>query len=172
MNKKAEPEKLESRGDFKIINMSCECLADLFTAGITLIGVTVTFTSIIIALRQYRDAKNFKKASFFIDLRDRFKTNQQFSNIRRVLGNGGNINEINQTDKYDYVGFFEELQIAINSKFIKPELVYYLFGYYIIQCDEAELIDRELPLWGAFKELANKMHEIRIDFKYSNNLKF
>lgn len=152
--------------------MSCECLANLFTVGITFLGIILTFASIIVALRQYRDAKNFKKASFFIDLRDRFKTNEQFNNIRSVLENEGNINEINQTDKYDYVGFFEELQIAVNSKFIKPELVYYLFGYYIIQCDEAELIEREAPLWGAFKDLASQMREIRKEFKYSNNLRF
>jgi hypothetical protein len=58
--------------------MSNEFLKDFLNLGITLIGVTLTCTSIILALKQYRDAKKFKKASYFIDLRDRFKNNQQY----------------------------------------------------------------------------------------------
>lgn len=141
--------------------MSNEFLRDFFNLGITLIGVTLTCTSIILALKQYRDSKKFKKASYFIDLRDRFKNNQQFNNIRRKLENKENLDDIDKSEIYDYVGFFEELQIAINSKFIKTELVYYLFGYYIIQCDVSELINRDATMWGAFKELANEMREIQ-----------
>lgn len=148
------------------------CKTDLITHYATLLGVIATVSTAFLALKQYREARNFKKASFFIEMRERFKNNSRFNNIRRILEYGEDINLIPQTDKYDYVGFFEELQLAINSKYISPELVYYLFGYYIIQCDNAQLINRELQLWSAFRQLADKMNELGNDFQYSNNLKF
>ncbi|NBR13044.1 MAG: hypothetical protein EBQ94_11200 [Flavobacteriales bacterium] len=148
------------------------CKTELIAQYATILGVIATVASAFWALKQYREERNFKKASFFIELRERFKNNSKFNNIRRILENGENINSIIQTDKYDYVGFFEELQIAINSKYISPELVYYLFGYYIIQCDRAQLINRELQLWRAFKQLADKMSELDNNFQYSNKLKF
>ena len=151
--------------------MDCKCLADYLTAGITFLGVIVAIISFFIALKQYIDGNRFKRASYFMELRERFKNNKDFTNIREKIENKQNLYEFTLTQRYDYVGFFEELQIAINSGFIDAEKVYYLFGHYIIDCDNAKLIDRDAPLWSAFKELATNMKSLE-SYEYNNTLKF
>lgn len=150
--------------------MECECIVAIATV----FGVIITFTGIYFGLKQYKNENRFKKAAQFFELRVRFKENEKFNKIRDKLNNNQNLNDINQTDIYDYAGFFEELQIAINSGFIDPEMVYYLFGYYIIQfADKQEKISLDLPLWAALNELASNMKYIRSKpFRYSKKLKF
>jgi len=153
--------------------MSCKCLSEFLTVSITLLGVIIATISFIIALKQYIDGNRFKKAAFFMDLRRRFKENADFRMIREMIETGEIAEDLNITLIYDYAGFFEELQIAINSGYIKSEMVYYLFGHYIISFDNANLINREAPLWAAFNQLVQDMRLIQnVPFEYNNNLIF
>ena len=154
---------------------SCECL----TAWFTLIGVIGGIIAFIIAYYQYKLSKQFNKASYFINLRLKFKENESFNIIRKKIDDGDNLNDIHITKIFDYVGFFEDIQIAINSDIINPSMVYYLFGYYIISFkefnDKHKLINIDAPLWTLYKELAKTMTIKDIENKKNNqshNLKF
>lgn len=152
--------------------MNGECIANYLTTGITFLGVLIAVISIYFALNQYKQEKRFKKAAFFIELRRTFKENTEFTKIRELLEQNEELTSISKIKKYDYAGFFEELQIAINSEFISEEMVYYLFGYYIIQFDTAKGVERDAPLWAVFKTLAEKMKSLQRTYNYDNNLKF
>lgn len=150
--------------------MTCECITTL----ITFLGFLIALLPIFIGLKQYKNENRFKKANYFNDLRNKFKTNPVFNEIRERINNGQNLDQFTQTQLYDYAGFFEELQIAINSKFIKPIMVYYLFGHYIL--DFADNNDGRVqigaPLWVALNELVNTMREINNQQLNNEELKF
>lgn len=147
--------------------------ADLITVIANSIGVIFTLLGIYLALNQYKKDNRFKKAAHFSDMRNRFKTNQVFNEIREQIQTGQNLNQFTQTQIYDYAGFFEELQIAINSKFIEPKMVYYLFGHYILEfSDNNNRIEFEEPLWSLLNTLTNQMREIDNQQLNFNNLKF
>lgn len=152
--------------------MNCDCITTL----ITLVGFFIAFLSIFIGLKQYKKDNQFKKATYFFELRKRFKENQVFNRIREKLENNENLDDIGQTELYDYAGFFEELQIAINSGFIDAKMVYYLFGYYILKFEEftkvSNRISTDLPLWTALNIITTKMNEVEINDINNQNLKF
>ena len=147
--------------------MECECLVGIISLGITLVTICVGFY-------QYDKENRFKRANYFNELRSRFKSNPVFNEIREQINNRQNLNQFSQTQIYDYAGFFEELQIAINSKFIKPEMVYYLFGHYILEFanDNDSRIQLDAQLWIVLNELINKMREIETKNLNIKNLKF
>ena len=148
--------------------------SDYITAIATSIGVIFTLLGIYIALEQYKKENRFKKATYFSEMRNRFKNNQVFNEIREKVNTRQNLDQFTQTQLYDYAGFFEELQIAINSKFIEPKMVYYLFGHYIL--DFADNNDGRVeigaPLWVALNELVNTMREIKNQQLNNVELKF
>ena len=133
--------------------------SDLITAIATSVGIIFTLISIYVALEQYKKENRFKKAAYFSDMRNKFKTNQVFNQIREAVNAGQNLHQFTQTQLYDYAGFFEELQIAINSNFIKAEMVYYLFGHYIIEFSNVNdpRIQLDAQLWSLLSTLTNRM---------------
>jgi hypothetical protein len=158
--------------------MDCKYLADYLTVGITFLGVIVAIISFYIALKQYNNINRFKKGEYFLNLRNKFRENADFNFIRQRIELNENIPENYIIHLYTYIGFFEDLQIAINSKFIDKKMVCYLFGYYIINCDNYirnnnEIdIDLDLPLWAAFNELKMTMQNLLAPNIYNNDLQF
>ena len=150
--------------------MECECI----TVITTFVGLLIALITIYIGLKQYKNENRFKKAAQFFELRRRFKENNDFTMIREKVMNESRIDDITVIKVYDYVGFFEELQIAINSNFIDEEMVYYLFGHYIIDFGESEFSKfiEDVNLWTLYNKLLERMKEIDTkDIDY-NNLKF
>ena len=82
---------------------------------------------------EYKEQGKQKKAEYFFELRKRFKENLIFSKIRNNITNSEN-NSITVQEMKDYLGFFEELQIMINSGLLKKETAYYMFGVYAVAC--------------------------------------
>jgi hypothetical protein len=148
--------------------------SDLISAIAAFIGVIFTLLGIYVALDQYKKDNRFKKAAYFSDMRNRFKNNQVFNQIREAVNAGQNLNQFTQTQIYDYAGFFEELQIAINSKFIHPDMIYYLFGHYILEFanNNDDRIQLEVPLWSLLNILINRMREIENQQLNHINLNF
>lgn len=150
--------------------MECECINTL----ITLFGFLVALVTIGFGFYQFKEEKRFRKLNHFTELRNRFKQNKDFTEIRQQVLKGDS-KDIDLMKLYDYVGFFEELQISINSGFVDEEKIYYLFGQYILAFDESNLskcIDKEASLWSVHKKLVITM--INIENKKNNysNLKF
>jgi hypothetical protein len=145
---------------------------------VTLSGVLVAIISFWVALKQYSKINRFRKAEYFFNLKNTFRTNSEFIMIRQKIELNENMPEDFNSKLYSYLGFFEELQIAINSGFIDKKMVFYLFGYYVINCDEyirknGEInIDLDKPLWAVFKELSISMRLMGEGFVYRRDLKF
>ncbi len=106
-----------------------------FLKNIAPIGVALAaFITLLMGYAEYKEQGKQKKAEYFFELRKRFKENPIFNRIRN------NITEppITVQEMMDYIGFFEELQIMINSSLLKKETAYYMFGVYAVRCVDSD----------------------------------
>jgi hypothetical protein len=148
--------------------MGCECITTL----ITLFGFLVALATIWFGFYQFKEEKRFKKLNHFTELRNRFKQNKDFTEIRKQVLKGDS-KDVDLIKLYDYVGFFEELQISINSGFVDEEKIYYLFGHYILAFEESDLskyIDKKASLWSVYNKLITTMKNVKN--KDYSNIKF
>ena len=139
----------------------CFSLSD-FKDIFTIVGVIVSTALFFLAYRQYGKAEKQKKAEHFFKLREKYNTNKDFRKIREIIDcNDTENKEISLDAKREFFGFYEEIAIMVNSKLIKEELAFYMFGYYAIKYDEIDdfksYIDEEKEYWIIFSDFAQKM---------------
>ena len=110
-------------------------------------------------------------AEHFFKLRDKYNNDPTFIKIREIIDNPDNKDisrGVNPDEKRKFLGFYEEIAIMVNSKLIKEELAFYMFGYYAIRCCELDVfktyINDEKEYWSVFSEFATKMK------KYQDNI--
>jgi hypothetical protein len=113
-----------------------------------------------------------KRAAQFVEMRRRFKENDSFKEIASFIElNDPKLSSMPFKDKRDYLGFFEEVALMVNSGLIKPEVAHYMFGYYAIRCWENDAfwgdVNRESLYWSLFKEFVAKMKAIENSFVYN-----
>ncbi len=144
---------------------------------ISFISIIIAIIALVIAYLQYLKLKQFNKAKYFFDIRAKYKGDNRYCEIRYKIENNESLKTVNIISIFDNAGFFEELQIAINSKIIDKKMVFYLFGYYIIRFYEAVkkdgVINIESSHWLALNEIYKSMIEIqKLKLNYSKDLKF
>jgi hypothetical protein len=105
-----------------------------------------------------------------MDMRRRFKANESFSRICALL-EAPSRNEychpelegVAYVEKRDFLGFFQELAIQMNSQLIPKDVVHYMFGYYALRCWKCEYfwkgVNRESPHWKLFADFVQTMEE-------------
>lgn len=154
------------------------------TTMIAIIGVVLAIATTIVGLEQYRLQGNQKKAEFFVEMRRKLKENRMFKNICDLIEkNDPKLQNIPFKEKRDFLGFFEEVALMMNSGLIQKKVAHYMFGYYAIRCWENENfwvdIKRDSMYWSLFRNFVHEMISIEEsqDFKegthkYTKNLKF
>jgi hypothetical protein len=147
--------------------MSCEplsCIVKSVNVGVTVLVALLTF---IFGLFEYKRQGSQKRANFFILMRERMYKNKVFIKICDLLDKeDASFDGIDYWNKRDFLGFFEELALMVNSNIIKKDVAHYMFGYYVIRCWQNDKfwtgtgIDRQSFYWGLFKKFAMDMKEI------------
>jgi len=137
---------------------------------ITSIAGLIAFGTFIKAILEYRLQGRQKRAELFDMLKNRLRTDQQLSRIIALLEvNSEELINISQIDKYYFLGFLEQVAIAVNSGLIKQNVAHYFFGYFALHCwestnfwylDEQSVIDKDAYYWTTFKKFVNEMNKI------------
>jgi len=160
-------------GDLNTIAESICMSIDKITIDIgTLIAAVVAIGVAIIGIFEYKNQNKLKRVEQFIGLRKRFKENDVFNKIRELLlHNDENIKNVPTKEKTDFLGFYEEIAIMVNSGVMRKKVSYYMFGYYAIRCWESEgfwcNIYRNSIYWSVFKKFAEDMKKIEKTFKFN-----
>jgi hypothetical protein len=102
----------------------------------------------------------------------RFDENTLFREISALTETDDpKLREIAYKDKVDYLGFFEEIALLVNSNLISPEIAHYMFGYFAMRCWDSKNfwveINRESIYWIVFKKFVEKMKKIENSFEYN-----
>ena len=138
---------------------------DALTQIAAIFGVPVGLITLLSGLFEYRKQGKNKRAEFFIIMRQRLKDNPAFQNIRTLLDNGDKeLEDVPITDRMNFLGYFEEVAIMLNSKMIRKDIAHYMFGYYAIRCSESKyfwegIADRS-QYWVLFNKFAQTMKQV------------
>jgi hypothetical protein len=128
-------------------------------AGFVALGVFVK------AIIEYKLQGRQKRAELFDKFRTILKTEPEMVRISSLLEQDDSaLTNIPLHDRYYFLGFYEQLAIAMNSKLIKKDVVHYMFGYFALRCWSSQNfwkgINRNSYYWIVFKKFVNTMQEL------------
>ncbi|MET0752472.1 MAG: hypothetical protein ABWZ66_03830 [Pyrinomonadaceae bacterium] len=137
----------------------------------TIVGGVVALFALIKGVYEYVKQGSQKRAEQFFEMRNRFKDNDSFKEIADLTeSDNSKLKDIPFKEKREYLGFMEEVAIAVNSELIKPEIAHYMFGYYAIKCWKSQNfwsgVNRDSIYWIVFKNFVEKMQGIEENFEY------
>lgn len=137
----------------------------------TIAGVAIALVTLAKGVCEYVRQGAQKRAEQFIEMRKRLKENDTFRELAALIEtNDPKLESVPYKDRRDYLGFFEEIALMVNSGLIRIELAHYMFGYYAIRCWESDHfwrdVNRDSQYWVLFKEFVRKMKEIEDSFTY------
>jgi hypothetical protein len=146
------------------MNSMCTWLEAVAATAVAVLAL-LTF---IKGIGEYKKQGSQKRADFFIIMRNRLKENQSFKNICNLLNQEkADFTNISEGDKIDFLGFFEEVALMVNSNLIKKGVAHHMFGYYAINCwksntfwEGKDALERESIYWRVFKEFAIEMENV------------
>lgn len=74
------------------------------------------------------------------------------------------LRDIPLIDRYYFLGFYEQIAIAVNSGLIDKNVAHYMFGYFPLRCWDADNfwdgINRQSYYWSVFKTFVDKMQKL------------
>ncbi|MGD0581501.1 MAG: hypothetical protein ABR974_00995 [Bacteroidales bacterium] len=142
---------------------------DAITIIIASIVAVVTVGAFIKAVCEYRLQGRQKREEFFNKLNETFN-GLEFKIITSMLEyDDDELKNITEVDKYDFLGFYEQIAIAVNSKLIKKNIAHYFFGYFAIKCwnsknfwhvNNKNEIDKNDYYWVIFNKFVYEMRKI------------
>jgi hypothetical protein len=142
---------------------------------IAAVGVAAALFTFVKALFEYSKQNRQKRAEHFSYLRRRLKDNPSFSHICELLEyDDSELRTTPYAQKRDFLGFFQELAILVNSKLVRIEVAHYMFGYYALRCwnsshfwrnEEGQWMNKEDRHWRLFDHFAKRLEAIEKNFK-------
>jgi hypothetical protein len=145
---------------------------------IAIISIILAISTAFVGLAQYRLQGKQKRAEFFIELRLKLKKNSIFKNICALIETDSpELEDVAFAEKRDFLGFFEEVALMMNSGLIKKEVAHYMFGYYAINCWDSKNfwgdVNRDSPYWSVFRNFVKQMKEIESSANFlTDNMKY
>ena len=127
----------------------------------TILGVIIAGTTLIRGLLEYSYQGRQKRAEHFFNLRKKLKENAIYKNICYLLEiDSTELKQVPFADKRDFLGLFEEIAIMKQSKLVKPNVTFYMFGYYAIRCWDSQnfwvSVNKDSLYWRVFKEFVEE----------------
>jgi hypothetical protein len=141
------------------------------------IGIIGTLIPLIMAVSEYIKRGKKERAEFFLKLRDRFKGNEKFMAIQRLVEEDKNedLQKLPTQDKNDLIGMFEEIYLLSGNGTISKQIIYYMFGQYALDCYQNKILQEQLnldkaPYWQQFRNFCKDVEAWKnagciVDFK-------
>lgn len=155
-------------------------LKDVLTLVVAAVAAAIALATFIRALVEYQQQGRQKRADRFFELRERLKSREEFLRLAELLGleaipdaaGQAASHELAETPfrvKSEYLGLFEEVAIAVNSRLVDLNVAHYMFGYYAILCQRSDAfwsgVNRLSPYWAVFNDFCDRMSRVRGEFE-------
>nr|WP_290224336.1 hypothetical protein [Trichocoleus desertorum] len=133
-------------------------------------GTFIAACTLVKAVREYARDNAQKRAEQYSELRKQFKENERFQELLEKLDKDDpSLEGLPYAEKTDFLGFYEDIALAVNSGLLKKEVVHYMFGYYAIRCWKSQNfwsnLERNSHYWALFKHFALEMIAVEEKFK-------
>lgn len=139
---------------------------DAWVAVATFLAAAVALLSARHAAKEYARQGKQKRIEMLLQMRQRFKSRRDFQDVVRCLDADdpqlrAQIRNVDKEIRRDFLGFFEEIALLVNSGVFPPHVAQYMFGYYAIICDECEDFwfdfQKRHLYWSVFNKFAADM---------------
>lgn len=102
-------------------------------------GVVIALFGLFKGIVEYQLQGAQKRADFFLKKQQEFFSNTSFNKIRSLLERDDpELTTIPLEDRRAYANFFEEIAVSVNTRLIRNDIAYYMYGYYAMKCDISE----------------------------------
>lgn len=133
-----------------------------------IIAGAVTLITFMMGVIQYARQGHDARATQFVQMRRRFLEDPAFRELLNLLATDDpRLTQMPIQDRRNFVGFFEEVALMVNSRIIKPAVAHYMFGYYVLLVDRSEHfwegLDRNSVYWEVFRQFAQQMKSVKSD---------
>jgi len=103
-----------------------------------------------------------ERAQHFLDLRRRFLEDESFRRILNMLATDDEgLQTLPIQERRNFVGFFEEVALMVDSKLIRLEVAHYMYGYYVLLVADSKNfwagLDPESEYWSVFRGFAGRL---------------
>jgi len=137
----------------------------------SIVAVIVALITLGKGLAEYSKQGAQQRAEHFLEMRHRFKDNENFHRICALLWNDDDgLLKLTLQEKTDFIGFFEEIVLLTNSGLLRFDVAHYMFGFYAVHCWKSEKfwnnMNRENPYWSLFRDLVERTEHMKKDFVY------
>jgi hypothetical protein len=128
----------------------------------TVIGIVTAIWGLYRGVVEFALQGAQKRAEIFLKKQNEYFSNKSFNEIRTLLENDDDkLKLISIEEKRAYLTFFEEVAVLQNTGLIKPDLAYYMYGYYAMKCLESanfwSNINKNKLFWNVFISFAEDM---------------
>lgn len=142
-------------------NTTLEIIKTVATVGTAVIAAV----TILKGYAEYKLSAVQKRVELFEKYHQKLKENETLKRIIGLLDDkSADVRNIPRTDKYFYLGYFEEIALLVNSGVLKPEIAHYMFAYYAKICWTNDNfwhdINRNSIYWRVFREFVEQMIEL------------
>jgi hypothetical protein len=126
--------------------LSCDGLSAIAACVVAILAVL----AFVRGLPEYKKQGSQRRATLLLDMRYRFRKHSAFKCICDALDrkyrkfgetchldkDDGIWDEVNYGDRWDFINFFEEVALMVNSRLMSDDVAYDMFGYYAISFSE------------------------------------
>ena len=125
-----------------------DCFNAVATCVATSVGIVLVISGFIGGIYEYMKRCSQKRAELLDRMRGKFMGRYDFRDfcyeLDRLLSNNTNPGENNNKDNkkvdniiyhhwWDFINFFEEIALMVNSKLMNENVAYEMFGYYAVR---------------------------------------
>jgi hypothetical protein len=136
-----------------------------------------TLAGFMAALFEYARQNHARRAEYFTSLRRRFLETPAFQPILACLATDDPcLAEVPIQDRRNFLGFFEEIQLMVDSRLVKPAIADIMFGRYVLMADRSQNLwkglDRQDRYWAIFRRMAAEQRRLEADSGPAKPLRF
>jgi hypothetical protein len=140
----------------------------------TIVGVGIAAFTFVKAMHEYKQQGVQKRAQSYFDLERKFLEDKDLREICILLDSDDiKLSEVPSERKLEFLGFYEQVALMLNSNLIGREVAHYMFGYYASRCFDSVNFwkgeDRDSPYWSLFRHFAQQMKEFEKSFHFENS---
>ena len=127
-----------------------------------ILGTIVAALTLIKAVAEYTRQNAQKRAEHYARLREQFHRTDRFTGLFDLIGEDDpKLSEIPFHIKQDFLGFYEDIAIMMNSGLLKKPVAHYMFSFYALRCWESKhfwtTMNRESEYWSLFQYFVTQM---------------
>jgi len=130
----------------------------------TILGAVIAVFALLKGLFEYRRGAFLRRAEHFSKMKQSFLSDGATLRIAQLLETDDRaLEKISARDKQAFLCFFEEVALLLRRKLIRPELAYYMFGYYAVRCNGSKCFwTTSFPKtgWSLFLHFASQMEAL------------